>query len=262
MQLEPGEKFIISRQIDNPADTGPHYVRAVVRDAKTDALLATVNLTDRSDNRFTGEWIVYSKRDDGFYVSITTSVYTDFAYTTKSTVYGEEMDTYLVESRQRHYGGGIGREGVLSAVREALGERKEEKREEKDYAEDFRKLMNKLASLSDTVAGIEVKPKVTVTHETVDLSMIMRAFEAFAKAQEAAIASSGQESARLVDMIQKVAVGLEKLATLVDSKDARDAVKQVETAVEGVRKLVEPPPKRKERVSPYFLIREIRRKHG
>ncbi len=52
MQLNPHEQFTIVRQIEDHTDSSTYYVRAVVRNAKPDALLATVNLTDQGSRRF------------------------------------------------------------------------------------------------------------------------------------------------------------------------------------------------------------------
>jgi|CXWL01.1.fsa_nt_gi hypothetical protein len=106
MQLSPGEVFAIVRQLADPNDTGTYYVRATIRNARTDALLDTKDLTDRGGQRFSTEYQVPSKSSDAIYISISTRVYTDSGYTTLSDVYGQEIETYLVEMRQQHFGGG------------------------------------------------------------------------------------------------------------------------------------------------------------
>src|SRR5258707_3851150 len=101
MQLEPLEDFTIARGLEDHTDSTTYYVRAVVRDAKTDALLATVNLTDQGDaHRFSKKWqIPADQTGQGYYLLITTSVYTDSGYTTKSSNYGDKDETYLVMRR-------------------------------------------------------------------------------------------------------------------------------------------------------------------
>src|SRR3990167_6396837 len=99
LQLSPGEYFAIVRQLADPNDTGTYYVRAFVRNARTDTLLDTVNLTDRTGQRFSVEWQVPSSTSDALYIAVTTRVYTDSAYTTLSTDYSQEMEVYLVEDR-------------------------------------------------------------------------------------------------------------------------------------------------------------------
>lgn len=100
MQLHPREKFIITRQLQNPYITDTFYVRAVVRNSKTDTIIATLDLEDQTGQRFTKEWLVPSDPTGlGFYISIITSVYDDSGYTTKSQNYGDEETTFLVQDR-------------------------------------------------------------------------------------------------------------------------------------------------------------------
>jgi hypothetical protein len=100
MQLRPQEHFTIVRQLEDHTDTGTYYVRAVIRNARTDALIDTINLSDKGNRRFTGDWqVTPDVSGEGFYISILTTVYTDSGYTTKSENYGEKIDTYLVQDR-------------------------------------------------------------------------------------------------------------------------------------------------------------------
>jgi hypothetical protein len=100
MQLHPREQFTITRQLNDPAIVTTFYVRAVIRNAKTDTVIDTVNLTDKTGQRFTKQWLVPADPSgQGFWISIVTSVYTDNGYTTKSTDYGDEACSYLVQER-------------------------------------------------------------------------------------------------------------------------------------------------------------------
>lgn len=98
--LHPQNSFTVVRQIANHTDTGTYYVRAVIRNAYTDEILETLDLTDRGSQRFSKNWRVPPDTSgQGFYVSIVSSVYTDSGYTTKSDNYGDEENTYLVQAR-------------------------------------------------------------------------------------------------------------------------------------------------------------------
>ena len=98
--LNPGEEFVISRQLNDPSDVSTYYVQAVIRNAKTDAIIATVNLDNKGSQRFTKTWqVVYDQTGLGLYITITTIVYTDSGYTTKSTVYGIEQYEHLIQDR-------------------------------------------------------------------------------------------------------------------------------------------------------------------
>jgi len=116
MQLRPREIFTIVRGLEDHEDTNTYYVRAVVRNARTDEIIDTLDLEDRGDgHRFAIEWRVPADPANyGFYIIITTSVYTDAAYTTKS-LYQDQFQTYLVAERPNPLlglGGGSGGEEI------------------------------------------------------------------------------------------------------------------------------------------------------
>lgn len=129
--LHPQKSFTVVRQITNHLDTDTNYVRAVIRNAYTDALIETLSLTDRGSQRFSSNWRVPADTSgEGFYVSIVTSVYTDSGYTTKNPNYGDEESTYLVEDRVnalRGGGGGADARTIRRIIKEelALGEKEE-----------------------------------------------------------------------------------------------------------------------------------------
>lgn len=109
IQLEPREYFTIVKQIGNHTDSTTYYVRATIRNARTDALIDTVNLADKGNRRFTYNWQVPADVSGlGFYISILSEVYTDSNYTTKSSRYADEMNTYLIQTRNKSTGGGGG----------------------------------------------------------------------------------------------------------------------------------------------------------
>ena len=110
IQLDPREYFVICRQISDPKDTNTYYVQAIIRNAKTDVLLDTVNLTDKGNQRFTKEWQVPADPSgEGLYIVITTRVYTNSGYTTESALYSVNQEEFLVQKRYNPvYGGGGG----------------------------------------------------------------------------------------------------------------------------------------------------------
>lgn len=100
-QLSPSEDFPIVRVLSDHTDVSTNYVQAVITDATTDAVLATLNLDDKGNRRFKKIWHVpydnvYNR---GRFIVITTTVYTDSGYTTKNPNYGEDGETYLVQQR-------------------------------------------------------------------------------------------------------------------------------------------------------------------
>lgn len=109
MQLRPTEQFTIARQLADPQDSDTNFVRATVRNAKTDVLLSTVNLSNKTGQRFSGVYEVPADvSGEGFYITITTLVYTDAGYTTINPNYSAEMNTYLVQERPSKLQGGGG----------------------------------------------------------------------------------------------------------------------------------------------------------
>jgi len=109
VQLRPQQNFTVVRQIANHLDTDTYYVQAVIRNAYTDAILATLQLENKGSQRFKKDWQVPADTSgQGFYISIVTSVYTDSGYTTKSENYGDEETTYLVHQLPTNLGGGGG----------------------------------------------------------------------------------------------------------------------------------------------------------
>lgn len=108
-QLQPREYLTIVRQLADHTDPTTYYVQAVIRNSRTDEVIDTVQLTDKGNGRFTKTWQVPPDVSGlGFYIDITTSVYTENTYTTKAGSYGDENDTYLVFDRIIKTGGGGG----------------------------------------------------------------------------------------------------------------------------------------------------------
>src|SRR4051794_23817939 len=108
MQLQPQQTFVIVRQLDNPFDATTYYVRAVIRNSVTDAIIDTVSLTDKTSQRFVYPWqVIGDVSGQGTQIDITTTVYEDSAYTTISSVYGKQTQDYIVQRRvsQFHNGG-------------------------------------------------------------------------------------------------------------------------------------------------------------
>lgn len=100
LTLQPQNYFTLVRQISNHLDAATYYVQAVIRNAYTDATIATLQLTDKGGQRFKYDWMVPADPSgQGFYISVVTSVYTDSGYTTKSPNYGDDENTYLIQDR-------------------------------------------------------------------------------------------------------------------------------------------------------------------
>jgi hypothetical protein len=100
LQLEPQLEYVLARGLEDHTDSTTYYVRAVIRNAKTDALIATVNLTDNGNRRFTKAWLAPADPTGlGLDILVTYTVYTDSGYTTKAENYGEKFDEHTVLRR-------------------------------------------------------------------------------------------------------------------------------------------------------------------
>lgn len=156
LTLNPAESFPIVRVLGNHTDTATYFVQAVIRDATTDVILDTVNLTDLGNRRFRKAWkVVYDNTfSAGRYIIITTTVYTDSGYTTKSENYSEEVETYLVQQRWNMAtmaGLGGGGSPVI------------------DYKEVRKIIVEELAKIVEKLAKIEFSK--TETSKPVDMSI-------------------------------------------------------------------------------------------
>lgn len=195
MRLQPQRTFTVVRQIGNHTDTATYYVRAVIRDAYTDEILKTLDLTDKGGQRFKGDWQVKADTSgQGYYVSIVTSVYTDSGYTTKSENYSDEENTYLVEDHLGVKGGfsaptpfqssGIDSRTLRRILSEELDKRKPKEVKELD-PEDFKQEMPEMR-WNEVLSAInelktELKPidpeKIDLGPLAEGLKMIMQAIE-------------------------------------------------------------------------------------
>ncbi len=124
MILRPQRNFTVVRQLANHTDSSTYYVRAVIRDAYTDAILDTLDLTDRGEQRFSKNWqVVADPSGLGREISIVTSVYTDSGYTIKSENYGDEENSHLIEENNpigRGGGSGVDARTVRRILKEEL----------------------------------------------------------------------------------------------------------------------------------------------
>ena len=161
IQIEPGEKFIIARQIYIPSDTTTYYVRAYIRNAESDTLLDTVDLVDKGDQRFRGTWYVpMDPSGQGFYVTILTKVFTDSGHTTESDTYGRTEEEFLIQQRWNAALGGGGGVDV-------------------DYKKVRRKIQEEMKGIKLPETKNITKYNTVQEKVVVDLSPIMKAMDGF-----------------------------------------------------------------------------------
>ena len=187
LTLHPQNSFTVVRQIANHTDTATYYVRAVIRNAYTDAIIETLDLTDRGSQRFSKNWQVPADPSgQGFYISIVTSVYADSGYTTKSENYGDEENTYLVQDRLTgmHRGGGGGVDAYT--IRRIVQEELEKLPKPQPFPTIPTPPQMPPMRFDEVLAAIRAIPKATAAeHKPVDLTPVLSAVEATRKAVEA-----------------------------------------------------------------------------
>lgn len=206
--LNPAENFPIIRVLQDHTDVSTNYVQAVIRDASTDVVLATVNLTDLGNRRFRYIWKVpYDNTFQvGRFVVITTTVYTDAAYTNKNPSYAEVGDTYLVQERWNQLkaspGGADGvsektirailTENVAAIAQLITGQEKPEKI---DLENVVARIMNALSMTEMNIKG--AIPAAAEPTEPVDFTPLMKHLDTL-HARVAALPQEHQDLTPLV----------------------------------------------------------------
>lgn len=166
MNVLPQSTLRLVRQLTDPYDTGTNYVQAVIRNSTTGDIVATVNLTDEDNQRFTG---AYTTPPDisgmGYYLDVTTTVYSDDAYTTKNTNYAIEAHTYFIHEQKVHLGGGggdVNYDKIRKIVKEILdGQDKPEMPTIKDLTPEIKAMEQRIKdSVASAVSSIRFPEQV------------------------------------------------------------------------------------------------------
>ncbi len=98
-QINPNEKFLIARQLEDIFDETTYYVKAVIRNSNGE-IIKEIELEDKGNKLFMAEWIPpQDVTGNGYYITISTYVYVDNNYTELSSNYGVRSDTYFVQKR-------------------------------------------------------------------------------------------------------------------------------------------------------------------
>jgi len=233
--LQPQASFTVVRQIANHTDASTYYVRAVIRNAYTDELLATLDLTDRGSQRFSKNWQVPADvSGQGHYISIVTSVYTDSGYTSKSENYGDEENTYLVQDRSGWSHGRGGGSLSISDVRRVIREEIEKLPTPETF--DYSRIPQPqdMKDRSDEILSAirENKPEAP---EPLDLTPVLEAIVGAKQAIEAKEVTPPTDLAPLLTKLQ------EKNETDgLDFQEVKDVLANIEpaliTAIEGTIK--------------------------
>jgi hypothetical protein len=98
-QLIPSQPYTLSYFITDHTDNNTYYVRAVVYDAQTGEILDTQNLTRQTTNTRLFSKTTQAPGDSsghGRRIVVVATAYTDSGYTTKSDLYQEQSENYIV----------------------------------------------------------------------------------------------------------------------------------------------------------------------
>ena len=231
--LHPQNSFTVVRQIANHLDSATYYVRAVIRNAYTDATIDTLDLTSRGSQRFSKNWQVpVDTSGQGFYISIVTSVYTDSSYTTKSENYGDEETTYLVQDRVP-LGRGAGAGGVdyfrlREIVKDELEKAKPKEPEPIQFPE-IPKYEMRWDEILAAVKNIEVKAEKIDQKET-DLSPVL---DALNDVKQAVVDKEVTEATDLTPVLERLSDDKEDNGISMQEVNAKlDAMKvELEEAI-------------------------------
>lgn len=185
-QLQPQEVFTIVRVLELTDDTDTNYVQAVVTNSKTGVVLKTINLTDQGSRRFTGEYTIPEDvGNEGYYIDISTTIYSDSGYTTNNTNYGEDNKTYQVQQRWNSFfgsGGGVEtgsgfqltgsdvRKQVRKVLKEELKKLKFPEFEQKDV--DFSSVLFAINEVLATVQNIPEPEKLDISPTLAEITSL------------------------------------------------------------------------------------------
>lgn len=98
-QLIPSQPYTLSYYLTDPSDSNTYYVRAVVYDAITGAVLDTQNLTQQTTNSHLFSKVAQAPGDSsghGRRIVVVATAYTDTGYTVKADTYREQSENYIV----------------------------------------------------------------------------------------------------------------------------------------------------------------------
>lgn len=230
--IQPREYFPIARILPDPADVATYYVRAVIRNAKTNATIETVNLTDQTGRIFSYNWqAVADSSGQGLFITITTSVYTDSGYTTKSDIYGEEQDTFMIYDRMKTAQAmanqiaalispasspDIDYKKIKKMIDEAVAPIKQEVAGVKTLVSSFETQEQKETDLLPVLTAIANIPKAE-PQEKIDFSPVFQAI------------SAAREDIKAIEIPEQKETDISPILDKLDAMDASGAIEDIKT---------------------------------
>lgn len=170
-QLRPAETLPISRQLEDPTDGGTRYLRVYIykKKGKSEELLATLDMTDESGQRFTSYYQA-PQDSDPYYLNVIIKVFDDSGYTTESMRYARTEQTYLVAERWGLQFQGGGASVSYDKIRRIIQEEVEKLPKPTSPKEiDLKAISKEIREVDNNIKGIAI-PK----QEKLDLDPVLR----------------------------------------------------------------------------------------
>lgn len=164
-QLIPAQPYDLSYYITDHTDNNTYYVRAVVYDANTGEVLDTQDLTQSSYNSH-----LYLKRTQapgdtsghGRRIVVVATAYEDSGYTTKSSLYQEQSEVYIVVKPGAGMTLGGGYTVDYNIIKEIYQE---------VFREEIKKLIKAVSKVSEVLAKVNEKvgkiPTITYSFDSI-----------------------------------------------------------------------------------------------
>lgn len=196
--VQPQEYFPISRVLPDPSDSSTYYVKAFIRNPKTNVTIGTANLADQGNHIFAANYRMPNDTSgQGLFITITTKVYSDSAYTVQDTSYGDDQDTFLIYDRNKYVAGlatqisallGVGSGGEIDykKIRKIVTEvvvEKLAKIKKEEVAPEEADLTPVLSRLDEMKRILSEKPE-EITPEKLDFSPILAELNTLKKSIE------------------------------------------------------------------------------
>lgn len=116
-QLTPNQPFTFVFQLGDPTDTSTNYVQSIVRLSANNSTVATMKLTSLGGQRFSGTFTVPSDvSSQGYYLDITTFVYTDSGYSQLNVNYPISTQQYFCIMPLNSFAMAAGDDGIDEAT--------------------------------------------------------------------------------------------------------------------------------------------------
>jgi len=241
MQIEPQTPLPAVYQIQDHTDPNrdSYYVRAVVRDSRTGDVIQTLNLVSESNGRYAKNFNApVDGTGLGRPIDVTTAVYTDALYTTKSELYAEVLERWYVKSQSQNFGTSgteVDYEFIRKMMEKVMADSKQEdavEPVEPPEPVDFSPVLRAIARLETSISEIPEPPE----QEKVELNPVL---DAISKSQDALFAHidaiekpEPTDLSSVLEGIQNLADSIGRVGDLVENLPKKDIQQTIEKTLQ------------------------------